>query len=901
MDEFDNIDLRTSQNYSWSFGGDPTNLMIRDIFSRDTQRDMGDPYTRGNFYHLYVNGQYWGLFQTDERPEASYGESYLGGQKENYDTIKVDSGYTIMATDGTLDAWRDLWNQALAGFATNEAYYRAQGLNPDGTRNPNYPVLLDVDNLIDYMILSLWSGNKDAPISNFLGNQYPNNIYMLRDETGDRGFTFFAHDAEHTLLTWDLYINRNGPFPAGDTFETSNGQWIHQQLMANAEYRMRFADRVQEFFFHGGALTPEAATARLMTRAGEIQLAIIAESARWGDAKTEPALTKANWQAELDAVVNTYLPNRTSIVLDQFKNTVLRDGSPAPLYPSVSAPEFNKYGGQIDAGFNLYMSAPSGTIYYTTDGSDPRLVGGAVSPSALIFPGTLTTTTLIPTGAVWKYLDDGSDQGTAWQAPGFNDASWRSGPAQLGYDPGDENDEATRVSYGPDPNNKYVTTYFRTAFDFAGDLGSVTGLTLRLLRDDGAVLYLNGHELPRSNMPTGDINYRTYAPGVVGGADESTFYQYSIDPSYLQSGRNVLAVEVHQCNATSSDLSFDLELKVTTSSAPLVLTHSSVVSARVLSGGTWSALSQAEFLVNAPAAAGTLAITEMNYAPTAPTAAEAPYTDASDFEFIELRNVSDQPIDLAGVQFTIGITYTFPSTGDTSLQPGQYVVVAKNPAAFAVRYGSSPAVLGPYGGKLDNNGERIVLVDRFGGAIHDFSYDDAGDWPARAAGKGSSLEVVSTSGNYADDKNWRSSAEYGGSPGATGLGPFTDVVVNEILTHTDPPLSDSIELYNTTDHAIEIGGWYLSDSSTNYKKFTIPATRLESHAYAVFDESDFDPGGGTNPNDFALDGAHGDDVWLLAADGSGKLLRFVDHLDFGAAAGGESFGAGPTAAATSIR
>ena len=168
-----------------------------------------------------------------------------------------------------------------------------------------------------------------------------------------------------------------------------------------------------------------------------------------------------------------------------------------------------------------------------------------------------SSVTFVPKGSVWKYLDDGSDQGTAWTARGFNDAGWASGPAQLGYGDGDE---ATVVSYGPDPGNKYITTYFRRLF-VVSNAGPVTNLNLSILRDDGAVVYLNGSEVFRSNMPTGPIDYLTFASTVVGGADEtSNYYQGSVTPSILVNGTNVLAVEIHQANVTSSDISFDLEL-----------------------------------------------------------------------------------------------------------------------------------------------------------------------------------------------------------------------------------------------------------------------------------------------------------------------------------------------------
>jgi hypothetical protein len=165
-------------------------------------------------------------------------------------------------------------------------------------------------------------------------------------------------------------------------------------------------------------------------------------------------------------------------------------------------------------------------------------------------------TILIPTGATWKYLANGTDQGTTWRAGGFNDSSWPSGPAQLGYGDGDE---ATLVGYGPDPNNKYITTYFRYAFNVP-NASLFNGLTLRLMRDDGAVVYINGVEVWRTNMPTGNVGYLTPASIAVGGVDESQFVQTTLSPAQLINGTNVIAVELHQSGGTSSDISFDLQL-----------------------------------------------------------------------------------------------------------------------------------------------------------------------------------------------------------------------------------------------------------------------------------------------------------------------------------------------------
>ena len=143
--------------------------------------------------------------------------------------------------------------------------------------------------------------------------------------------------------------------------------------------------------------------------------------------------------------------------------------------------------------------------------------------------------------------------------PAFNDSAWKSGPAPLGY--GDANGQwpATTISYGPDPNNKYITTYFRRSFSVSAP-ASVTNLVVSVQRDDGVLLYLNGAPIFTNNLPAGPINYLTTAPVAVGGTDETTFYSQSVDPALLVSGLNVLAAEIHQANVTSSDIIFDLEL-----------------------------------------------------------------------------------------------------------------------------------------------------------------------------------------------------------------------------------------------------------------------------------------------------------------------------------------------------
>ncbi len=303
-----------------------------------------------------------------------------------------------------------------------------------------------------------------------------------------------------------------------------------------------------------------------------------------------------------------------------------------------------------------------------------------------------------------------------------------------------------------------------------------------------------------------------------------------------------------------------------------------------------------------------LRVTELNYNPHD---ALPQFGDANagndDFEFLEIANTGPDPLDLNGVRLIEvdvagdqqGVVFQFAAQ---TIAPGERLVVVRDVQAFQSRYGGSVRIAagndglggieGEYDGRLSNSGERITLLAPSGAIIQQFDYRDSASWPGRADGNGSSLEAVDVNGDFDDPANWRNSTEFGGSPGVAGSGPVVDVVVNEVLTHTDPPLVDSIELYNTTASAIEIGNWYLSDSNADYFKYQISSsTLLAGDAYVVFDETQFNSAAAATP--FALNSSNGDDVWLVAADASGKPTRFVDRVSFGAARNGESFGRWP--------
>ncbi len=325
-----------------------------------------------------------------------------------------------------------------------------------------------------------------------------------------------------------------------------------------------------------------------------------------------------------------------------------------------------------------------------------------------------------------------------------------------------------------------------------------------------------------------------------------------------------------------------------------------------------------------------LRISEIMYAPAELSQAErdAGYGNPEDFEFVELMNVSgDVDLNLNSVAFVDGVALTVDD--DVALAAGERVVVVRNQEAFEFRYGTEPRVIGQYEQRLRNEGEDIRLVDPAGGEILNFEYASAGRWPGRADGKGAALEMAlpyeTAAADYGNSEVWQSSIRFGGTPGAEPAA-ATGVVINEVLTHTDFPLVDAIELHNTNDAPVDVGGWYLSDSwgwesstgNGDYQKFRIPdGTVIPPRGYAVLYEGHYDGGNppvmridqttefggpvdGTDPKDFGLSGAAGDHVWLMAADAQGNLTHFADHVDFPAAPNGESFGRWPNGSGNEV-
>ena len=419
-DEFEKIDLRTSQNYGWAnnSGGD---TFIHELWSRDSERAMGKTYNRSRYYHLFINGVYWGLYMTEERVDQNYAKDYNGGIAENYDVVRTSQpGYSTGVAEGETEAWTELWRLTTqegygAGHETN--YNKVRGRDPDGTRNPALPVLLNETNLIEHILTAHFVQDGDAPVNS---GGWANNIIGFRNrhdgEARLDGFLWNRHDAEHSLGRAGG-VDSFGAIRYGTPEQTGvdrdmralgnfNPNLLHWELMSNAEYRVVFADLVYRHMVKkDGALTAAEGEKRYRARMDEIDDAIVAESARWGCQYGHTDRNRADWLKNCENGI-TFINKRPQKLISEYQRR--------QWYPSVRpATLVDGSGAEIPAGATIggservYLSNPDGgKTYYTIDGGDPRAAGGAVAAGASEYAEGLE---IPPTGATIaaRVLKDG--------------------------------------------------------------------------------------------------------------------------------------------------------------------------------------------------------------------------------------------------------------------------------------------------------------------------------------------------------------------------------------------------------------------------------------------------------------------------------------------------------------
>ncbi len=425
--------------------------------------------------------------------------NYLGTDPQAY----INAGYSKQ-TNSSENDWSDLIE--LTDVLNNE---------PDATYVQRVSEVLDVDQWLRWFAMNSLLANQETNLSNGVGDDYS----MYRGIVDPR-FVLLPHDLD-SILGYG-----GGAAGLNDSIFRATALPAIARFLTHPEFAGRYYAALVELI--ETVFSPE-------------QLGPLLDQ------------VLGDWipQATISAI-EQWVVNRSASVLSQIPDTFsITDGLPIVdgyQYTTLPTADLDGTAHAAQTGSVLVGGLP--TVWDSYTGS--WTVGDPIPAE---------TDTLITRGSLWKYLDDGSNQdGTNWYGTGFDDTSWAEDPAQLGY--GDNPpDETTVISYGPDPADKHITTYFRRTFEVT-DASQYATMNVQLLADDGAILYLNGQEVVRDNMPAAPavIDYQTLASSVVNWTVENLYLPYSIDPALLVDGTNYLAVELHQVAANSPDLGFDLQL-----------------------------------------------------------------------------------------------------------------------------------------------------------------------------------------------------------------------------------------------------------------------------------------------------------------------------------------------------
>lgn len=395
-ERFDHLVVRSTYNYSWikehSTHNPANSQYLNDQLAKQLHRDMGQVSAHERPIHVYINGLYWGVYKLTEKLNNDFMSEYLPGEDENFDVIN-DDYHTARPAEGIVDG-------------NTTAYDRMNKLaNESKYDSLIYEHLLDMDNYIDYTLMNVYIGNQDWDSNNF---------FMARNRVEPGlGFIHLSWDAETTLA--NLSYNKISEWK-NDPGKVLTKRFLG--LSKNADFKLKVADRLYKHFYNEGALTPAHTVPTYKAMADEIDTAMVAESARWGDYVRDvkkvsgyPLYTlNDHWIPRRDYLLGQYLPQRSAIVLKQFKD--------AGYWPSVEPPVFNSKGGDLTSYHDLTMTAAKGNIYYTLDGSDPRTTGSsAVAPTAnqyanalrIAGPGTIRARA--KDGSTWSALTEISFQG----------------------------------------------------------------------------------------------------------------------------------------------------------------------------------------------------------------------------------------------------------------------------------------------------------------------------------------------------------------------------------------------------------------------------------------------------------------------------------------------------------
>ncbi len=491
---------------------------IQDQYVADLHNALGGYSPHGRYVHLYLNGLYWGLYYLHERPDHAWAASMFGGDKEDYDAIKHNSSSVINNAPG---------GSATANYNAMLTAVNAVANHPtDLTTYHALSKVLDIDEFITYVLVNWTTGNHDWPFKNWYATHRRGGVWR-----------FHSWDAEHTLEG----TNEFGQSPSD----------IHNKLARSPEYRLRFADHIQQAFFHGGPLSAAEMARLYQKRMDQVRLALVAESARWGDHYQSLPYTQQDWLNTQQQLLDSFFPQRPAYVLTYLRNL--------SLWPDLAAPVFQiqgqeQYGGTVDNGAGLTITG-MGSLYYSLDGSDPRLPGGAVNPQATRVTGVVTLPHSVTVKARAYANQTWSPLSEALFAVGPVKESLRI--SEIMYHPSNGDAEYLEVqNVGAEKinlNQVHFTDGITFTFDAVDlDPGQVT----LIVSDANAFAFAYGSGLPVAGIYTGKLSNSGERITLVDALDQ-TIQSFSYDDDWYKTtdGDGYSLVAVDPAHTDPNDMS----------------------------------------------------------------------------------------------------------------------------------------------------------------------------------------------------------------------------------------------------------------------------------------------------------------------------------------------------------
>ncbi len=466
----------------------------------------------------YLNGQYWGIMNTREKITEGYFLSNYGLDEDSIDFLENER-VLIAGSSADYTKLINYVNNNSLSFAAHYEWVKSR---------------MDIEEYINYQIAQIYSANTDWPGNNIkywkpkrAGAKWRWIIYDM-----DFGFGLYT-GADHNTLEFATATGISGwPNPDWSTL-------LFRKLLQNDEFKNRFIDKFNVYIY--SIYNPVRVNRIIDSLKNIISAEIPYHFNRWGG-------SVSNWNNNIN-VSRDFAAQRPAYMMNHLQSFFgLSSPHSLKISSNLHNPSFvsvndvvihdTLYEGSFFGGRTLKIKALSGKNY--------RFKQWTMRYSST------EHATFITANSSWKYLDTGIQPASTWKNSAFDDSGWKSGRGQLGYG---EDDEATILDYGGNPDNKHITYYFRKKFTVVDPAG-FNKMTINLLLDDGAVIYLNGKEVARYNMPAVTVTGSTLASSAI--ATENIYYALTISGISLLAGENLMAVELHQNSATSTDISFDL-------------------------------------------------------------------------------------------------------------------------------------------------------------------------------------------------------------------------------------------------------------------------------------------------------------------------------------------------------